>query len=199
MEFLFHAKLIFSNVRITKNETHVLIFRIRLLEVKILKKNEKQNSIVEGVSIGITFIIVGVILLFLPDYFRNETVTNALAYVSIFFGMFGLGIELNKLNGDAPKIGLDDFALGIAFIVLWIWLYSSFDYLLVNILILFILLLGIFSTILGTIRFGSGIFQSENKKSVATKIGLTLINVITALAVIYEALQKFGIIDSLAK
>lgn len=164
-----------------------------------MKTDENRNSIIEGVSLGVTFIIVGMILLAIPDYFKNETVTSISAYVSILFGMFGVGTELNKLNGDTSKIGLDDFALGIAFILLWMWLYSRFDYLITNILFLGILLLGIYYTILAAIQFGHGIFQSENAKKAITKVALTLINIIAALSLLYEALQKFGIIDLLAK
>ncbi len=164
-----------------------------------MKKDEKQNSIIEGVSLGTTFIIVGIMFFFIPDYFKSETATSVIAYILIFFGLFQVGTELNNLNGNTPRFGLDNFALGIAFVFLWIWLHSSYDNLLVNILSLFILIFGVYGTILGIMQFGSGIFQPDNKEKIPTKIVLTLINVITALAVIYEALQKFGIVESLVK
>lgn len=164
-----------------------------------MKKDEFQESIIQGVSVGIALIVVGVVLLFIPNYLGNETVTSVFAYGSILVGLFGVGAEIDKLNGDSPKISLGNFALGIALIFLWIWIYSSFDNLIINIISLIFLVLGVYGATLAIIQFGSGIIQSENKKSIATKVSLTLINVITGLAVLYEALQKFGLIDSLAK
>lgn len=167
--------------------------------MKILKTEKIHESIIQGVSVGIALIVVGVVLLFIPDYLGNETITSVFAYGSILFGLLGVGMEIDKLNGDSPKITLGNFALGITLIFLWIWIYSSFDNLIINIISLIFLVLGVYGTTLAVIQFVSGIIQSENKKSFATKISLTLINLITGLALLYEALQKFGIIDSLAK
>lgn len=158
-------------------------------------ETDDQESIIQGVAVGISFIITGIILLFSTGYLGNELVTNIFAYSSIFFGMFGVGTELNKLNGDKSKFGLDDFAIGVAFIFLWIWAHSSLDNLIVNIFMLGILFLGLMFLVTGTIHFFMGIFQSQNKKSVFIKIILTLVNIFTGLAVLYESLQKFGLLD----
>lgn len=166
-----------------------------LSEVVEIKTKDDQDSIIQGVAVGISLIITGIILLFSPGYLGNELVTNIFAYVTIFFGMFGVGTELNKLNGDKSKFGLDDFVIGVAFIALWMWAHSSFDYLIVNLLILSILFFGLMFVITGTIHFFIGIFQSQNKKSIFTKIILTLVNIFTGLAVLYESLQKFGLLD----
>lgn len=100
-----------------------------------------------GQAIGLSFLSIGLILQFLPDYFGNAWVTNAIKIIFIVIGALGMCLELAKKKSEIK--GLDNFLLGILFGGLWWFLYYKFDYWLINIAIFVLLILGAYAFFLG--------------------------------------------------
>lgn len=161
---------------------------------KELEKSN-QDDLISGFAFGLAAMICGVLLLSLPEYFKYEMLTKGISYVLIFGGMFSVGSDLNKLNGDKTTLGVDDFTLGIAFISFSIFVHSYFSNFFVNCIVALIFFFGVFGTIKGVIHFVSGIFKAQNKNDAWIKALITFLSFVTALITVYEALKKVGIIE----
>lgn len=100
-----------------------------------------------GQAIGLSFLSIGFILQFLPEYFGNAWVTNTIKIVFIIIGALGMCLELGKKKSEIK--GLDNFLLGILFGGLWWFLYYKFDYWMLNIAIFVLLIIGVYAFFLG--------------------------------------------------
>ena len=117
--------------------------------------NSKQKTVFSkeiddnhnGQAIGLSFLTIGLILQFLPDYFGNAWVTNTIKIVFIIIGALGMCVELGKKKSEIK--GLDNFLLGILFGGLWWFLYYKFDFLVLNIVIFVLLIIGAYAFFLG--------------------------------------------------
>lgn len=161
------------------------------------KEREKSNQddLISGFAFSLAAMICGILLLSLPEYFKYEMLTKIIAYALIFGGMFSVGGDLNKLNGDKTTLGIDDFTLGVFLIFSSIFVHSYFNNLFANCIVALIFFLGVFGTIKGIIHFISGIFKTQTKNDAWIKALITLLSFVTALVTLYEALKKVGIIE----
>lgn len=161
------------------------------------EKKSTQEDLVDGFAFSLAAMICGIVLFFLPDYFKYEILTKIIAYILVFAGMFSVGGELNKLNGDKDKttFGVDDFTLGIVFISGSIFIHGYFSNLIINFVVALIFFFGVFGTLKGTIHFVSGIFRTQTKNAAWIKTLITFLSFITAIVTLYEGLKKAGIID----
>lgn len=158
------------------------------------KEQVTVEDSINGLSLASAFLIVGALMILLPDYLHNKVSTYSAAYLIITIGLFGLGQELNKLNGDKNNVLSNDFAIGFMSLILWMILYYHFDNPIVNLLILSLLFMGVYGISRGTVRLIFGVLSTENVNDAVSKGIFTLINFTVALAALYEALKKFGII-----
>lgn len=83
--------------------------------------SERIDGIINGLTLGISFILVGLFLLFVPNYFGNQTVGEIVRWIFIAIGILGLIVEFNKLKTVSKIEGLGELWTGIFFI----WLDSS--------------------------------------------------------------------------
>lgn len=159
------------------------------------KEKSDQDDLISGFSFGLAAMVCGIILLSLPEYFKYEMLTKGIAYVLIFGGMFSVGSDLNKLNGDKTTLGADDFTLGIALIFTSIFVHGYYNNFVVNCIVAFIFFFGVFGGIRGIIHFVSGIFKAQTKNDAWIKALITFLSFVTALITVYEALKKVGILE----
>lgn len=159
-----------------------------------MKKPSIEDSI-DGLALASALLIVGGVILWLPNYLHNEIANSIVAYFVITVGILGLSYELDKLNGDSNKLGFFDIGLGFFFVIFWIVLHYYFDNLIVNILLIVPLFMGVYGIARGIVRTIFEIFNTKGKDNITSKLFFNLINFTVALAGLYEALKKFGIIE----
>ena len=79
------------------------------------KKKEKKiifseviDDSISGFALVITFIVVGIFLLFNKDYFGNETVAIIIQWLFIIIGCLGFSTEISKMNKNRGIKGIDN-------------------------------------------------------------------------------------------
>lgn len=161
---------------------------------KIKKEKSSEEILIEGFAFSISLMISGVVLLFIPDFFRVELLTKGIAYAIIFAGLFSVGGDLNKLNGSKTTIGLDDFALGIFFIFSSILIHNYFTHIFFNVVTALVFFFGTYGTLKGTIHLTFGVYKTQVKSEAWIKGIITVISFITALITLYETFRKTGLL-----
>lgn len=163
-------------------------------EIPMKKEEVTIEDSINGLSLVSAFLIVGAFMLLLPDYLHSKVSTYSVAYLIITIGLFGLGHELNKLNGYKNNVLSNDFAIGFLALILWMIMYYHFDNAVVNLLILSLLFMGVYGISRGAVRLIFGVLKTKSINDVISKGIFTLINFTVAFAALYEAFKKFGII-----
>ena len=70
-------------------------------EKKVAFSEEIDNSI-SGFALVITFITVGIFLLFNKGYFENQIVANVVQWTFIVIGCLGFGTEVSTATVEEP-------------------------------------------------------------------------------------------------
>lgn len=146
--------------------------------VKLEKNsNDKTKGIIEGISLATAFIIGGIILNFIPNYFYFEILSTIMGLLLITFGIIGLSIELSKMS--AKTVGFSDLGVGLGLLIVWALLYYYLPYVWVNIVGFFFLLFGLYAAISGMITLIYDSFNNENDRNkIITKIVVILLQLI---------------------
>ncbi|MBE5820726.1 MAG: hypothetical protein E7310_07995 [Clostridiales bacterium] len=134
-------------------------------EKKKVEFTEEINSAINGYALAITFIIIGLFLLYNLDYFGNNVVSIVILSIFTFFGVVGTFIELSR-----NKIikGLDDFGIGIVIFIPWLLLYILLNNIWSNIPSFILLFLGTYFLISGIIKIGYSIMINARKSNKKT-------------------------------
>ena len=134
---------------------------------KIYFDKDIDNRIA-GFAVSLTFIIAGLLLQFLPIYFGNKTVTTAVKWIFVIFGILGFFVEAGKTK--IKIIGLDDILLGITFIGIWFALYWFGKHWILNIIGFIFLIFGLFGFLQGAQKTVYSISKiSQTKKTLSTE------------------------------
>ncbi len=117
-------------------------------EKKIIFSKEIDSAI-NGYAIGISFLGIGLFLLFKPDYFFQPLISYIIGAIIGAFGVMGTGIELSKTS----KIkGMDNLTIGLVVFALWMVAYIKFSAVWANILFFALLIIGAYAICLGLIQ-----------------------------------------------
>lgn len=101
--------------------------------------SEEIDSLINGLSLGLSFIIIGLILTFKSDYFGNNVANTIVQWCFIIIGALGLATEIPRLLKKNGIQGTDDLFIGSIFFGAWLILYLTVSKTLVNILSFFLL------------------------------------------------------------
>ena len=110
------------------------------------------DSQINGLALGFSFISVGLVLLFVPDYFGIKLVGQIIRWLFIIVGGLGLIIEFGKLKPLSDIKGFDDLWLGVLFLAGWTALFFLTHSWVWNILGFLLLVMGLYGTFLGVFR-----------------------------------------------
>lgn len=167
-----------------------------------MKNREKNNKteaerIIEGVSLWLAFLLVSVYLYITPDYFYYTWITKT---TSIFFGVLGvigLSLELNKLNNNDTKLGLDNLGIGLGIGALWLYLNSVNIYPILNVALLFLLLLSIYGILMGLIGMLVNIFSNSSswRKVVFVKLPILIAQLCAFVLTALQLLEYFNVVS----
>ncbi len=140
-------------------------------ETKIIFSEEIDNSI-SGFSLVMTFIIVGMFLLFNKDYFGNQIVAKVIQWLFIGIGCLGFGTEISKINKDRGIKGIDDLIIGIIVIAIWAIVYYFLNNWIGNLIGFFFLIIGLYGSCRGIIEIGYSIakISKKNKEKQKNKL-----------------------------
>lgn len=133
---------------------------------KEIEFTEEIDSAINGYAIAMTFIIIGLFLLYNLDYFGNNMVSIVILSIFTILGVVGTFVELSK-----NKIikGLDDFGIGIVIFIPWLLLYILLNNIWSNIASFILLLVGTYFLISGIIKIGYSIMINAKKSNKKTK------------------------------
>ena len=127
--------------------------------------SEEIDSSISGFSLVITFIIIGIFLLFNKDYFGNETVSTWVQWIFIIIGCLGFGTEVSNMNKKRGIKGIDNLVLGIAFIAIWAIIYYRFNHWVANTISFFFMIFGLYGGVRGIIEIVYSISKIGKEKS----------------------------------
>ncbi len=153
----------------------------------------KSKSSLSGVSVGIGFLLTGLLIAFV---YPSLLPLNAfIASCLILIGVVGIFIELEKEVGN-KNLGIDNSGIGILLLVLSMWLISlgedfiPWQWLLyvANAVFAFILLLGMIATFDGVYKIMKHIFKNGiNFEAVAKTLGIMVALASSSLALMKQA------------
>ena len=112
----------------------------------ISKSTEKQ---IDSIALALTFVALGLVLTFIPQFFGDEFATNILRWIFVFLGLVGFASSFN--NKDSQISGMTDIALGVLFLIIGIAAYSFIPAPYGGIISIVVLLFGIFGTLRGVL------------------------------------------------
>ena len=122
------------------------------------KEKEKRNKIVfseeidstiNGYALGVSFVGIGIFLLIKPDYFQYEIASYIAGAVIGLFGLFGVGTELSK---HSEIKGVDNLALGVFALIIWLLVYLNTNSLWWNIPAFLVFVFGCYGCAQGMIQ-----------------------------------------------
>lgn len=142
-------------------------------ENKVTFSEEIDNSI-SGFALVITFIIVGIFLLFNKDYFGNQIVATVIQWLFIVIGCLGFGTEISKINKTRGIKGIDNLIIGIIVVGIWAVIYYFMKNWIGNLIGFFFLVIGIYGSCRGIIEIGYSIAElnKEHKETQKSKLGI---------------------------
>lgn len=113
-------------------------------QAKKVTFSEEVDSSISGFALVITFIIVGIFLLFNKDYFGNQIVATIIQCLFITIGLLGFGTEISKLNKNRGIKGIDDLIIGIIIVAIWAVIYYWVKNWIGNLIGFFFLIIGLY-------------------------------------------------------
>ena len=113
-------------------------------QAKKVTFSEEVDSSISEFALVITFIIVGIFLLFNKDYFGNQIVATIIQCLFITIGLLGFGTEISKLNKNRGIKGIDDLIIGIIIVAIWAVIYYWVKNWIGNLIGFFFLIIGLY-------------------------------------------------------
>ena len=159
--------------------------------------SEEIDSLISGLTLGFAFVMVGIVLVLIPDYFGNKIVGNVVRWLFIVVGILGLLTEFGKLKPVSGIKGFDDFSVGVLCLAVWAVFYFLANHVLANIVGFFFLIIGVYGGLSGVFKIAYSIYLARKnniikKGTVASDVLVLLTKVASIVLVtiqIVKALQ----------
>ena len=110
--------------------------------------SEEIDSWINGLTLGFAFVAVGLVLLFIPDYFGSKLAGQIVRWVFIGVGVLGLSVEFRKLKPISDIKGFDDLWAGVLFLAGWAALFFLAQNWIWNVLGFILLIIGVYGKFL---------------------------------------------------
>lgn len=137
--------------------------------------SEEIDSTINGFSLVLTFIVIGIFLIFNKNYFGNPIVATIIQWVFIIFGCLGFGTEVSKMNKNRGIKGIDNLITGIITVGIWAVIYYFAKNWIGNIIGFLFLIIGVYGGIQGIIEIYYSIIQIKKKNKIDEKHNLSIV------------------------
>lgn len=150
------------------------------MKEKKITFNEKIDNAINGYSLAITFIGIGIFLLNNLEYFGNKIVSIVILSLFSVIGVCGTFVELGK--NDTIK-GFNDFGAGLVLFTPWLLIYIFGKKVWLNVLGFILLIVGGYGIVTGIIKILVSIFmKNSSQESKLKNICVNFFNVLPAIA-----------------
>lgn len=141
---------------------------------KKIRFSEEVDSAIDGFALVITFITVGIFLIFNKNYFDNQTTSTVMQWLFIIIGCLGFGTEISKMNKNRGIKGIDDLMVGIVLLIIWALIYHFVKQNIGHVIGFFVLIIGLYGGCRGLIEIIYSITKigRENKKKKESKLSV---------------------------
>ena len=130
--------------------------------------SEQIDSAINGYALAFSFLGIGAFLFLRPNYFFAPIVSYILGAFLGIIGVLGTGIELSK---SAKIKGMDNLALGLILLVVWLVTYTKISANWSNILFFPLLVFGAYAVCLGLIQGGYSIVSNTKSSRASNEEG----------------------------
>lgn len=144
-------------------------------QAKKVTFSEGVDSSISGFALVITFIIVGIFLLFNKDYFGNQIVATVIQWLFIAIGLLGFGTEISKLNKNRGIKGIDDLIIGIIIVAIWAVIYYWVKNWIGNLIGFFFLIIGLYGGCRGILEIIYSLTKINKEHKEAQKSRIEII------------------------
>lgn len=153
--------------------------------------SEEIDSKINGLTLGSAFIVVGLFLLLIPNYFGNELVGKIVRWIFIVIGVSGLLIELGKSKPVSDIKGFEDLWAGVLLLAIWATIFFLVKNLLWNIAGFFCLIFGVYGVFQGVFRIIYSMLLNQKDKvqtkgNIASDILLFLTKVVSLALLVLQ-------------
>ncbi len=172
------------------------------MKQKKITFSEEIDSNISGFALVLTFMSIGIFLLFNKNYFANKIVTSFIQWLFIIIGCLGFSTEISNMNKNRGVKGIDTLVLGLALTIIWALIYYFFKHWIANVIGFFILIIGVYGSFRGILEIIYSIIEinkknknkSENKLAIIKEIILVLSELAGMLLIVIQILQAIKII-----
>lgn len=147
-----------------------------------------QQSILNGLALGVTFVIVSSFLYFNPGYLYYDIVSYIVGAIFGLLGFIGLILEVSKIDEQYKK-SIDYIGVSILIgMILYSIGYFISNFIMNLILILF-WILPIFGLLLGIFQIIKLIVNEKTIKKALTKLSVFTLNIVIFILTVLQILQ----------
>ena len=156
--------------------------------------SEEIDSKIDGLTLGFAFVVVGLFLLLVPNYFGNELIGQIVRWIFIVVGVLGLLAEFNKSKPISDIKGFDNFWAGAMFLAGWAAFFFLVKDSLWNIAGFLCLVLGLFGVFRGmfqiiySIRLNKKI-KTQTKENIVSDVSLFLTKLVSLALVVLQLVK----------
>jgi hypothetical protein len=154
-------------------------------------KERSNKSIIEGISLSAAFLLIGIFVYCTPNYLGGDTATSVVSGICFFIAFMGFTSEISKSVENANNL-FSGILAGVFLISIWAVLYHYFPIWWVNLITLFILLIGVYGMIISIIEICSYI-KMGNRGNVFVRVVIVGSEIIAFVASIITILQSAGV------
>lgn len=156
--------------------------------------SEEVDSRIDGLTLGLSFIAVGLLLLFVPDYFGSKLAGQIVRWIFIVIGALGLLIEFAKFKPISTIKGFDDLWVGVLFLAGWVALYYLTHNWLWSIGGFFLLIIGAYGAFRGLLRIIYSLwlnqkFKTQTKGTIISDIIIFCTKVVSLTLVVVQLIN----------
>lgn len=154
---------------------------------------DKNKSVLEGISLGVAFLLVSGFLYLNPSFLFSEIVSYSTGTVLGFIGIMGVLVEIGKINNiydEATKYIGVGLLTGIAGYILYYFVSNT----IVNFIVLFLALLTIYSLLLGMLKVIEIILNQKSVKNSLIKLSVFVLNLLIFILTFLQLLEIVKVI-----
>lgn len=153
--------------------------------------SEEIDSIINGLSVGVAFVIIALFIWF-GHLFNNRFIEKIITIIMLVIGICGTFMEVEKANKEIKGFG--DFGMGAVFTALPIFFILKYNNAMLNILWVVILLFGMYCFVGGVLKIIYSMTwqkrKTKNRKIEILQIVTGLTEVIALAVVILELINE---------